>query len=121
MLFKHFFATLISAKCLHYQTSLFSCHKSADKLFNTYLEQVDKFLEVFQGRHGKLNILSKKIRLDVDVVGDKNAAAFIAGELLFINTALPEYLDANEDRDLLNIRDDMQATLDQFLYFLTFQ
>ena len=111
-----FFDMLHTIKLYHWNTKKYPEHKATDELYERLNEHIDKFVEVLLGKdasrihHSKSHVtpcsnthqIKKKIHEYQDF-------------LLHMN----QVLDPIRDTDLLNIRDEILADLNQFLYLLT--
>ena len=117
-LVRMFMEMLNAVKLYHWNTHSFSQHKATDELHSRLSENVDKFMEVLLGKDAsRLKHLDKKIAL----INARNTSDF--------KTRIHEYreyfvnmntcFDSHRDSDLLNIRDEILADLNQFLYLLT--
>ncbi len=98
-------------KLYHWNTTSFARHKATDD-FNSSLQSIlDKFVEVYIGRYTVKPVV-KKLRLDESNLSDEGIVR------LFI--AVREYLKTFEkkftDTDLLNLRDELLANVNQTLY-----
>ena len=113
-----FMEMLNAVKLYHWNTHSFSQHKATDELHSRLSENVDKFMEVLLGKDAsRLKHLDKKIAL----INARNTTEF--------KSRIHEYrewfihmnncFDSHRDSDLLNIRDEILADLNQFLYLLT--
>jgi len=82
-------------------------------------EHVDKFVEVLLGKdQSRISMIEKHIDL-MDATTTKEFQTRIfeyRGFLMDLN----RYFDERRDTDLLNIRDEILADINQFLYLLTF-
>ena len=116
-----FFSSIIAVKIFHYRTKYYGAHKAADQYVEDYLKTADKFLEVYQGRYGRIIFSEDYINLDIRVLTDENIKTFLSGESSWIVNELNKILDRETDGDLYNIRDDLQSIIDQFKYLLTFK
>jgi len=115
------FALIFSVKIFHYRTQYYGAHKAADKFFKNFLETSDKFLEVYQGKYGRIVFDGKSIDLAIPVLTDDNIQAYLAKESNYLSNNLKDLLHNENDGDLLNIRDELQAIVDQFKYLLIFK
>jgi hypothetical protein len=98
-------------KLYHWNTTSFSRHKATDE-FNSSLQSIlDKFVEVYIGRYTVKPIV-KKLRLDETNLTDDG--------IVRIFIAVREYLKTFDkkftDTDLLNLRDELLANVNQTLY-----
>jgi DNA-binding ferritin-like protein len=108
-----FLGMLGTVKLHHWNTFSFSTHKATDELYSELNEKIDSFIETLLGTVGRsalVHPLSLKIPLTSDI---KKQVAHYKSFL----TAMP----ASYGTDVLNIRDEILATLDKFLYLLTFR
>jgi hypothetical protein len=113
-----FMEMLNAVKLYHWNTHSFSQHKATDELHSRLSENVDKFMEVLLGKDAsRLRHLDKKIAL----INARNTSEFKSRILeyreWFIH--MNNCFDSHRDSDLLNIRDEILADLNQFLYLLT--
>jgi hypothetical protein len=115
-LLKAFFIHKIGIKMLHFQTKYFGTHKALDEYLVKFDANFDRFMEVSQGINGIINI--KSIDLKVKTLTDKNAQSKLSdfGELLQEMSATHE-----KHPDLLAIRDEMLADVNQLKYLLLFK
>ena len=111
-----FLELLNQVKLYHWKTHDYAVHKATDELYTKLDDDIDKFIEVLLGKdasrihHSKSHVtpcsnthqIKKKIHEYQDF-------------LLHMN----QVLDPIRDTDLLNIRDEILADLNQFLYLLT--
>ena len=106
-------------KLYHWKTRSFSQHKATDELYSQMNEHVDKFVEVLLGKdQSRISMIEKHIDL-MDATTTKEFQTRIfeyRGFLMDLN----RYFDERRDTDLLNIRDEILADINQFLYLLTF-
>jgi hypothetical protein len=117
-LVRMFMEMLNAVKLYHWNTHSFSQHKATDELHSRLSENVDKFMEVLLGKDAsRLKHLDKKIAL----INARNTTEFKSRiheyRECFID--MNNCFDSHRDSDLLNIRDEILADLNQFLYLLT--
>jgi len=114
-------------KIFHWNTTSYSHHKATDELYDRMNEKIDRFVEVYMGKDGKrLTAWNRHMELmygdDAILPGDtKSNRDFLKYAHTFreflIN--LDRCLDPTHDSDLLNVRDDLLADVNQFLYLYT--
>ena len=102
-------------KLYHWQTGRFSRHNSTDDLVGKLDELVDQFVEVFMGKYGRPKV-SKSIKLHN--FSEKAAEEFITKQTVYLTSVLPRKLKKS-DTDLLNIRDEILAAVNQTRYLFT--
>ena len=110
-------------KLYHWKTHSYATHKATDELSSKLHENVDSFIEVLLGKRGdRINLRHvKHISLkDFDSVFDfKREMEKFKGYL--VNLDNEPALKTMSNGDLYNIRDEMLANVNQFLYLLTFK
>jgi hypothetical protein len=113
----NFFWFQNNLKIYHWQTNLYARHKASDKLFGKLNESIDKFIEVFSGIFMRPKLL-KNSEVKLYNVNDesiievmKDFETYLRG----LDNTFPEY------SELLNIRDEILADLDQTRYLFSFQ
>ena len=107
-------------KLYHWNTHSYNENKATDKLYESLSENVDKFVEVGLGKKGgRITNWTKKI----DVLNFEKSDSFKTRiyEYRRFLIYLGECLHPQRDTDLLNIRDEILADLNQFLYLFTFK
>jgi DNA-binding ferritin-like protein len=110
------FELQLGTKMFHWQTSSYANHKATDKLLGKLADLTDSFLEKYFGLFGR-PVLRSGASVSVE---NMNKAKF----LKLIGTA-DEYFRGpmekliSKNSELMNIRDEMLAELDQTKYLLT--
>lgn len=121
---RSFLEMLNAIKLYHWKTESYSQHKATDELHEKLSELVDQFVEVLLGKEQKsshksrITMVEKHMRM-MDSTGQRD---FIE-KIHHYRTALidmSQFLNKKTDSDLLNIRDEMLANINQFLYLLSF-
>lgn len=110
------FELQLGTKMYHWQTTSYANHKATDKLLGKLADLVDGFLEKYFGLFGR-PVLRSGSNISVE---NMNKAKF----LKLVNAA-DEYFRGpmgkliSKNSELMNIRDEMLAELDQTKYLLT--
>jgi DNA-binding ferritin-like protein len=118
-----FLEVLTAIKLYHWKTHSYATHKATDELNDKLHENVDSFVEVLLGKRGdRVNLTHKK---SISLRDYKNPEDF-KGELEKFKSYLVgldnrSALKTMSNSDLYNIRDEMLANVNQFLYLLTFK
>jgi hypothetical protein len=110
-----FFHIRSQVKLYHWQTRSFSEHKATDDLVTALDTNIDKFIEVYMGRYGRPYI---KKTLPVKNLTVSGIRGFITKSDEWLASSLPRMLKKT-DSDLLNIRDEILADLNQIKYLFT--
>ena len=118
-----FLQMLNTVKLYHWKTSSYAQHKATDELYGNLNTNIDTFVEVMLGKTGgRVNLTFVKTLplLDYTNVADfKREVAKYKQFLIDMNKDTT--LNITNNSDLLNIRDEILANLNQFTYLLTFK
>ena len=118
-----FFEILLMIKLFHWKTYSYATHKATDELYAKLNEHMDQFIEVLLGKTGiRINLLNnKKISL-IDLSSpDQLRAKVDEYKKYLVSLSNNRAINAMNDTDLLNIRDEILGDLNQFLYLLSFK
>jgi len=103
-------------KILHWQTKSYAEHKAFGKAYDSLDGLMDQFVEVHSGKYG--NTLAKtNFQMTAVNYKDTNGMSLIDSYIAYLMNDLPLILKEG-DTDLLNIRDEMVAVLNQTKYLL---
>lgn len=105
-------------KVYHWETLSFPRHKATDELVTNLDANIDKFVEVYIGKYGRPKF-SATSSIKLRNFHDKEATALLKQYTKWLSTSLPRTLNKTVDTDLLNIRDEILADLNQTLYLFT--
>ena len=105
-------------KIYHWETKNFARHKATDDLVDKLDGNIDKFVEVYIGKYGRPNLSSRTGRIMIRNFRDDEAPVLLKQAAAWMTTKLPSLLNST-DTDLLNIRDEIIADLNQTLYLFT--
>lgn len=105
-------------KIYHWQTVKFPRHKATDDLVDKLDDNIDKFVEVYMGKYGRPKFGKSTSSIKIHNFNDEDGPAYLKSYVKWMNQKLPKHL-GKEDTDLLNIRDEIVADLNQSLYLFT--
>ena len=121
-----FLVLLNTVKLFHWKTTSFAAHKASDELYSSLNGNIDRFVEVLLG---KLN--GERVQLtsvhDIPLLDfPNNNFSFIKNEMqkykkYLIDLDNNSFLKKMSNADLYTIRDEILASINQFLYLLTFE
>jgi len=114
-----FFLEMLNViKLFHWNTHSYSQHKATDELHERLGDHIDKIVEVLLGKENtRIHQVEKHIRLyDFKSTADFKDRVFLYRQWLM---DLDQLFSDKKDADLLNIRDEMVADINQFLYLLS--
>ena len=115
-----FLEILNMVKLYHWKTQSYAQHKATDELYASLNENVDRFIEVLLGKDNKrIKMMEKKI----DLIDPANVSEFKTRiyEYREFLTDMNLHFSEKTDMDLLSIRDELLADINQFLYLMTFR
>ena len=110
-----FLSHLVGIKTFHFVTKKYSRHKSSDDYYTKFSDTFDQFMEVMQGKYGRID--KSKLAIDGSIVSDDNILVSLEKfkkVLMYLTKLFPN------DGDLLTIRDEMMINLNQFIYLIDF-
>lgn len=109
------FATYI--KLYHWSTQSYSRHKASDELYENIQTGMDKFVEVYIGIYGRKEVFKGKAsNYDLRIYTDKDAIIMLDMIVQFLEKDIPKLV---KETDLLNIRDEILANVNQAKYLFT--
>lgn len=113
-----FFMMREQIKLYHWQTKVYSRHKATDGVIEALDASIDKYVEVYMGKYGRMKMNSGTASVSVKNLSESSVINFIKKCIVYLNSELVRKLKEN-DTDLVNIRDEMLAELNQLLYLFT--
>lgn len=118
-----FLCILNTIKLYHWNTNHYATHKATDKLYDELNSKVDTFVETMLGKES-VSHRNKVLNInDVNLNTFNNNKDFKKEtekhKLFLINLSNEKMFNTVENTDLMNMRDDILASLNQFLYLLT--
>jgi hypothetical protein len=114
---KFLLETQTQFRVLHWQTKSFSRHSAYGGIYESLDDLIDKFVEVCMGKHGRPSF-SGGYTLSGKDIEELELTEFINLVCEYL-VGLSESYDPKMDSDLLNIRDEMLAEINQLKYLLT--
>ena len=115
----HFFFHLRDQiKLYHWQTRVYSRHIATDNVLEKLDKSIDEYVEVYIGKYGRPKITGKNASVVVHNLTEAGATRLVNAAIKYLQGPLTKTLRPN-DTDLMNIRDEMVADLNQLLYLFT--
>lgn len=115
-------------KIYHWQTKSFSEHKALDMAYEALEESIDDFVEVYQGTFGRVKSASGQFLFELENLQIENLPSEEGVESADLQEKIDQWItylksfnndaDLNDKSDLLNIRDEMLATLNKLKYLI---
>jgi DNA-binding ferritin-like protein len=113
-----FFQMREQIKLYHWQTKSYSRHKATDGVIDTLDEHIDKYVEVYMGKYGRPRLTARTNTVKLQNMSEASIVKFIKACINVLTNDLTKGLKPT-DTDLLNLRDEMLAELDQLLYLFS--
>jgi hypothetical protein len=115
----YFFEMLLMIKLFHWKTFNYAAHKASDEIYEKLNEHMDRFMEVLLGKSNiRMNFSNRKIEL-LDVGREVFIVKIKSFKNYLINLSNHPAMKTMSNVDLLTIRDELLADLNQFLYLLS--
>lgn len=114
-----FYISLRNAvKVYHWNTLSYPRHKATDDLVASIDRLTDSFVEVYIAKYGRDKGLGEDMTLKLPGLDEKQVVKFLEEAIEWLSNRLPKLLKPH-DTDLLNIRDELLASINQALYLFT--
>ena len=117
-----FLHMLNTVKLYHWRTTDYSTHKATDKLYGALNEKIDQFVEVMLGKNemgGRAKLLNAtNLKIDIFSHNDAFKKQIEIYKQFLLNLSNDSTFNSLPNTDLLAIRDEILADMNQFLYLL---
>ena len=101
-------------------TQSYSRHKASDELHQNILSLSDKFIEIYIGKYGRPKMSSPaNNNISITHLNDTSIVHYLKKTIEFLTNGIIKHLDIDKDTDLMNIRDELLAAINQTLYLFT--
>jgi len=114
-----FFEMQLMVKLNHWNTKSYATHKATDEFYGKLSDNIDKFIEVLLGKLGDRIDLKNHKTINLYCVNDEQFKKKLHEFKIFLHELTDKDMGLLMGEDLLNIRDEILADLDQLLYLLT--
>ena len=118
---KKFMEILMMIKMYHWNTSSYATHQATDELYSKINKHMDHFMEIFMGKTGKRIEMKSKDSITIRNLSSKSKLRSQITEYksYLVNLNNNPFMKIMTNTDLFNIRDELLADLNQFLYLLS--
>lgn len=99
-------------KLYHWNTTSYAQHMATDRTITSILPLIDQFVEIYLGKNKKMDS-NEKLNITITNYNEKK---FLDYAQKSIDALIDMKLDSKKDTDLLNIRDELVASLNTMLY-----
>jgi len=114
-----FFEMQLMVKLYHWNTKSYATHKATDEFYGKLSDNIDKFIEVLLGKLNDRIDLKNKKTINLYCVNDEQFLNKLHQFKVYLHELTDKKMGLLMGEDLLNIRDEILADLDQLLYLLT--
>jgi hypothetical protein len=116
----HYFLQLQSQiKLYHWQTRVYARHVATDKILGEISTSIDSFVEIYIGKYGRPKVTGKNASIALHNLTEAGATRMVVAAIKYLQGPLTKSLHPSTDTDLLNLRDELIADLNQLLYLFT--
>jgi len=105
-------------KLYHWQTRVYSRHIATDKMLVELEKSIDSFVEIYIAKYGRPRMTTGTGVIRLHNLSEAGATRLIQSSIRYLQGPLSKRLKAG-DTDLVNIRDEIIAELNQLLYLFT--
>ena len=123
-----FLVVLNMVKLYHWKTYNYASHKASDELYKSFNDNMDRFVEVLLGKLNgeRIDLTSVNMIPLIDFPSggyfdDKMKKEIESFKGYLVNLNNEPFMKTMSNVDLWTIRDEILASLNQFLYLLTFR
>jgi hypothetical protein len=115
----HFFLHLRDQiKLYHWQTRVYSRHIATDTILEKLEKSIDSYVEIYIGKYGRPKVSGKNASITLHNLTEAGATRLIVAAVKYLQGPLTKTLKPI-DTDLMNVRDEIVADLNQLLYLFT--
>jgi hypothetical protein len=116
----HFFLHLRDQiKLYHWQTKVYARHIATDNVIEKLDKSIDAYVEIYMGKYGRQRLTGKNASITLQNLTEAGATRLIVAAIKYLQGPLTKTLKPAKDTDLMNIRDELIADLNQLLYLFT--
>jgi hypothetical protein len=105
-------------RLLHWQTKSHAQHIAYGGIYDSLEDLIDSFIEIYMGKYGRVEFTNGEGNITLSNSSNLDLNTFIKDNLSWLKS-LSEKLNQTNDTDLLNIRDEIMASLNKLRYLLT--
>ena len=105
-------------KLYHWMTTSYPRHIASDKLYEQLNSYIDKFVEVYIGKYDRPRLNNGDLLFTLQNLNDKAVINYLDSCIVYMTNDIFKFVKEN-DNDLLSIRDDIVAAINQTKYLFT--
>ena len=112
---------LTTVKLYHWKTFNYATHKATDELYEDLNKYVDEFVEVMIGHKGGVRASLPRSNVKIHDCNSPDEFKRKIEEYKRVLIGFTSRFDGTKNSDLLNIRDEILASLNKTVYLLSFK
>jgi len=105
-------------RMLHWQTKSYAKHNAYGGIYESLDGLIDEFIETYMGKYGRVTFENGEGTIVLKNTESLDLNSFIKENISWLKS-LTQKLNPENDSDLLNIRDEVMASLNKLRYLLT--
>ena len=106
-------------KLYHWQTKVYARHIAVDKVLGDLDQLIDSYVEIYIGKYGRPKVTGENAVLRLHNLTDAGAQKLAMKAVAYMQKQLVSHLDAHQDTDLINLKDEMVGQMHQLMYLFT--
>jgi hypothetical protein len=99
-------------------TTSYPRHIASDTLYNTLSKNIDSFVEIYIGKYGRPKFTKTDLHFELPPLNDNTVITFLDKFLTVMTNDIIKSI-SKDDVDLLSIRDDIVANVNQAKYLFS--
>jgi len=109
-------------KLLHWQTFSVNQHKNLDKFHKDFLALSDQLVEVVAGKYGRPKLSGDECCINIQNYRhhEEGMTSYMCYLYELFSTEIKSCFDKNKDSEILNIIDEIVASIDHYTYLFSF-
>jgi DNA-binding ferritin-like protein len=112
----------VQTKLLHWQCLLYGQHKALDELFDSLVDKGDTLVETIMGKYGRPTLAGDELNIKLynfDNPKEGDLTEFMDHLYQCYSTDCRSCFDAEKDSEIVNIIDEIIASIDQTNYLIS--
>ena len=106
-------------KLYHWQTRVYARHIAVDGVLEKLDTLIDEYVEIYIGKYGRPKLSGADAIIRLHNLSEAGATKLVNAAIKYMMGPLVKGLKTGVDTDLINVRDEMVANLNQLLYLFT--
>lgn len=116
---KMFFKLQLNVKLFHWNTNSYGSHIASDQLYESLDKHIDRFVEVYLAKYGRMQI-NVKFPVNFEVVSDQQIVPYLKSAVTYLSSN-EFWKSFDKDYDLQTILSDIIESLNKAVYLITIE